>query len=406
MIRIEPFRQLAPPEVDSTPKGSIVVLLALTALAGVAYYLFQRCFALSIEAQRIRNSFQNPPRGLNSLDLYLLAKKVESMRNQRMTLDERCKVRIFPNFFNLRIRKKFIVYIGPNNTLRVQYIEANLGNGSFGKVVRLVDLYSGNRTALKVATLPKSRRDELAKAEQDLKKEHRNLMIVHRPGHLSLGVQERPETPVLRIFKLYESLTSESVGYEGPLYDGSLDKLQMGSFPKKDRLFIAFQILQGMETLLAHELINHDLKPDNVLFRRVRGSFLVHIGDLGGATLEGHLGRELKSGIAHTSGFADNARLAVATLIPINVVQKSLVRCSEKRSIGVTIFWVLTGEDVTDKSLFREAWRRAELPLDGNYGELLMALEKSVDTGLLSQFFKDNVQGLKKKVEALCRQAI
>jgi hypothetical protein len=398
MNRIEPFRQLAgQPEVNSSPKGSIVVLLALTALAGLAYYLFQRHFALSAEAQRIRNSFQNPPEALNSLDLYLLAKKVESMR--RMTPADRCKVRIFPNFFNLKIRKKFIVYIGPNNTLRVQYIEATIGKGGFGKVVRLVDLYSGRMTALKVARNP----ENVAKAEQDLKKEHRNLMIVHTSRYPALGVQEKPETLVLRIVKLYESSMRESIGYEGPLYDGSLDKLVMMSFDIKDRLFIAFQILQGMETLLANKLINHDLKPANLLFRLVRGSLLVHIGDLGGVTLEGQLGRELASGIAHTPRYADTSRIAVASAIRIGFFQRSMVRSSEKCAIGLTIFWVLTGQDVSDQRLFRDIWLRAGLPSDGRYGELLEALETSADTSFLGQFVKINIQELKKKVEVLCR---
>src|ERR1700733_7180153 len=93
---IHPFR--GQPALNSIPKryGTAVLLLALAALAGLAYYLIQRHLALSVEGKKIREGFKNPPESLSWLDLDCLAKKIESLQIQKMMPNERCKIEVFP----------------------------------------------------------------------------------------------------------------------------------------------------------------------------------------------------------------------------------------------------------------------------------------------------------------------
>ncbi len=397
---INPLR--GQPSLNSVPKGhgNAKVLLALAALAGLVYYLIQRHLTLSVEGEKIRGGFKNPPKSLSGLDLYFLAKKIESLQIQKMIPNGRCKIEVFPAF----ARKKFMVSKGEDNTFRVQYIAAKLGQGGFGKVVLLVDLQDGKETALKVAKIPKEfnhKAGYLASAQDDLLKEHKNLMLVHTSKHKPRNVQDKPFTPVLTVTKLYNSKSKVSLAYEGSVYDGSLNKLKVMTFNLKTRLGIALQILQGMETLLANKLISHDLKPANILFRGDSDSLIVHVSDLGGVTHQDQLSEALDKGLAHTPAFADSVRMGAASVIPIGFVQKRLVRDSEKCSIGLTIIWVLTGDLPTETKGLKMIWQKAGLPSDGAYKALRSALEKSFDTSLLGSFFKDNVDDLKKKVEKL-----
>jgi serine/threonine protein kinase len=400
---INPFRWQ--PSLNSAPKGygNTIVLLALAALAGLAYYLIQRHLALSIEGQKIRDGFENPPESLSWWDLRCLANKIESLQIQEMMPNERCKIEVFPAF----TRKKFMVSKGHDNTLRVQYVAATLGQGGYGKVVQLVDLQDGKETALKVAKVPKEYDHHpgyLRSAEADLQKEYDNLMLVHTSKHEPRNVQDKPVTPILTVTKLYDSKSKVSLAYEGSVYDGSLNKLDVKALILKTRLWIALQVLQGMETLLVNKLISHDLKPANVLYRGSSDALIVHVSDLGGVTHQEQLGEELNKGLVHTPAYADPVRIGVASAIPIGFVQKGLVRDSEKCSIGLTIIWVLTGHLPTAKKPLNVIWEKAGLPSYGKYKKLRSSLENSFNTSFFGPLFKDNLEGLKKKVEKLYNQ--
>ncbi len=443
MSNVQPYSPLVVrPQITPPSKGYAVpvVLLALGVLAGIAYYLFQKHVPLSNktlkipdifkpspvplspEAQKIFDSFKKPPQSLNETDLHDLAKQIEFLRGQRMSPSDRYKVRLLDSF-NLQTRKKFILSRGPNNTLRVQYIEKKLGRGGFGKVVQLIDLHDGKQTALKVAKIPKhyhtnDRRHILAdlshleRAQEDLKKEHKNLMIVHTSSTTALGVQDKPLTPVLTISKLYLCTTKRSLGFEGTLYDGSLDKLRITSFTLKVRLLIALQILKGMETLLANKLISHDLKPQNILYRQVenlpkeQNLPLVHISDLGGVTHENDLEKELKKGLAYTPQYADAEQIKTASDSSFGFMQKGRVRTSEKCAVGLTIFWVLTGLDSNEGS-DEAILKKAKIPPTREWKALFAALKDNTEKGLLNlalKFFEiTSVQGLRKNVEAVIR---
>ncbi len=380
----------------------------IAALAGLVYYLYKKhSLALSGRAQLILNSFKFLPQDLSDHDLIYLAKEVESLQKKTNRL-ERFQIRIFPAFYMpLQRKKKFIVEIGQNNTWRVQRIEASIGRGGFGKVVRLLDLHNGQQTALKIATPPKKYkydREDFTKACDDLKKEHRNLMLVHTPPNVKvIGVQDRPLSNILTITKLYRSKLKR-FAYEGTLYDGSLDKLNLRLFSIKVRLGIALQVLQGMETLMAKNLISHDFKPQNVLYRKQLDVFEVHVSDLGGVTLESELPQELESGITHTPAYADSTRLKVAKKMPLQFLQRHLVRNSEKRSIGLTLFSILTGQKTIVESSLEEIWTYAQLPLQGEYGKLFSALKNYSSTGFFSGLFKSNISDLREMIRKLHEQ--
>jgi serine/threonine protein kinase len=381
----------------------------MAALAGLAYYLYQkRNLALSGRAQTIFDSF-NTSQGLTERDLIYLAKEVESLQRQVMlqprgTSSERFQLKIYPAFY-IFSSKKYIVEIGRNNTWRVQLIEAPIGRGGFGKVIRLLDLHNGQRTALKIATPPKKDKydqEYSIKACEDLKKEHRNLILMHTPPPIKpVGIQDKPLSNILTITKLYRS-RSIHLAYEGTLYNGSLDRLNLRLLSIKLRLGIALQVLQGVEALLAKKLISHDLKPENILFR-YQGQELpeVHVSDLGGVTLESELQQELKNGIAHTPAYADSTRLLVAQEIPLQFLQRHLVRNSEKCSLGLTVFSIITGQTATVESSLEEIWKSARLPLEGEYKKLFSALKNYSSTGFFSGLFKSNISGLRELVEKL-----
>lgn len=407
------------PVVSPVPKeyGTTVVVLALAALAGLVYYLIQRQTTFSQEAQKIRDSFKNPPKSLSYFDLNWLAQKIESVTVEKMQPNERYKVVIFWGLW----RKKFIVSKGEDNAIHVQYIRKTLGQGGFGKVVKLIDLHTGVKTALKVAEIPKEFKhgemptefkghEEYVKvaylklAEEDLKKEHNNLMHVHKPGKKPVGVQDKPLTSVLTITKLYESSSKVRLAFEGSIYEGSLDRLDVEKLPVQIRLYIALQVLLGMKTLFNNNLISHDLKPQNVLFRRVeQKELIIHVSDLGGVTREGDIAEELDKGLAHTPGFGNSEMIDLAASIPFGILKKKLVRDSEKGTIGFTICWILTGRLPEDINSIDEICKEAGL--SGNvYKDLLKAIKKVFEGGLIAWLFKDNVKALRREVRKTLKE--
>lgn len=401
------------PAVSPTSQryGSAAVVLALAVIAGLVVYFIQRQLALSVEGKNIEDSFKKPPKSLSWLDLRCLAQAIESLKLQEMRPNERYKVAIG------LIRKKFIVSLGPDNVLHVQYIRKKLGQGGFGKVFKLIDLHTGAKTALKVAEIPEEfkhgempteykgreeyvKRAYLNAAEEDLRKEHSNLMIVHQSGKPVLGVQDKPLTPILTITKCYDSASKVRLAFEETIYEGSLDKLDIEKLPVKTRLYIALQVLQGMRTLAHNDLVSHDLKPQNVLFR---GS-VVHVSDLGGVTHKDDLSEELKKGLPHTPAYADTETIELAATVPIKFLQKKLVKHSEKCTIGLTICWILTGNLLEDINSIDTLWQQAGLS-DKAYSGLLKALKAVFKGGFAATFFVNNVKALKKEVKKVYKQS-
>jgi serine/threonine protein kinase len=343
-----------------------------------------------------------------------IARKVESLEKQiklqkERNLTNRYQVKTYSGWFQLQSKtKKFLITEEKDNTWRVQYIETLLGRGGFGKVIGLFDLHTGAKTALKIATPPKAHKENqvyIEHANKDLEKEHRNLEHVHTSPE-PIGVQDKPLSPVVKIIKLYQALVHVRIAYEGTCYDGSLDKLlRRGTLSPKMRLGIALQVLQGVNTLMTNKLISHDLKTSNILYREHAILPEVHVSDLGGATHEDELQDEISTGgLVHTPAFADISRLQLAESVPIGFFQRSLVRTSEKSSIGFTIMTILTGKDVTVQSNLEESWESAGLPLDGDYKKLFSALQTNCSTGLVNAWFKSSIPTLIKMIQKLYQQ--
>jgi serine/threonine protein kinase len=413
MNRIEPTINYQLPYY-SREFRSIVAFMALAALSSLVYYFMRQYLSLSPRAQIIRNSFRYAPNSFNELDMVSIAKKIESLENQiklqkDRNLTNRYQVKTYSGWFQLQSKaKKFLITEEADNTWRVQYIEILLGRGGFGKVIRLFDLHTGARTALKLATPPKAYRENqqyIAHANNDLEKEHRNLKLVHA-SPTPIGVQDNPLSPIVKIIKLYQALVHVRIAYEGTSYDGSLDKLlRRGTLPLKMRLGIALQVLQGVNTLIRNKLISHDLKTSNILYRKRAILPEVHVSDLGGATHEDELQDEINTGgLVYTPAFADISRLQLAESVPIGFFQRSLVRTSEKSSIGLTIMTILTGKDVTVQSNLEESWKSAGLPLDSNYKKLFYALKTNCSTGLLNGWLKSSIPTLIEMVQKLHQQ--
>jgi serine/threonine protein kinase len=415
MNRIEPIINYQPPYY-LREFGSIVVFMALATLSSLVYYLMRQYLSLSPRAQIIRENFRHAPDSFNELDMVSIAKKVESLEKeigleQDRNPTSRYQVKSYSGLFQFQFKaRKFLITEEVDNTWRVQYIETLLGRGGFGKVIGLFDLHTGVRTALKIATPPKELKENqtyIEQANKDLEKEYRNLIRVHTsPDIEPIGVQDKPLSVIVKIIKLYQALVRERMAYEGTCYDGSLDKLlRRGMLPLKMRLGIALQVLQGMNTLIRNKLISHDLKTPNILYRERAILPECHVSDLGGVTHEDELQSEINSGgLVHTPAFADTKRIQLAESVSIGFVQRSLVRTSEKGSIGLIILTILTGQDVTVNSNLEEIWRSAKIPLESDYKKLFSVLKTNSSTRLCDAWFKSSVSNLIKMVQKLHQQ--
>ncbi|MBS0648153.1 MAG: protein kinase family protein [Verrucomicrobia bacterium] len=407
------------PLVAAPPRkgySSLMVLLALGALAWLVYYLYKKSLILSERAQAIRDSLKHCPPYLLPDDLDKAARVVESLENQaqsirnslRITADKtvRFQIKLFSYFDLLSpIKKKLIIELGPQRTWRVQCIISKLGRGSYGKVVQLFDLHTGQQTAFKIATpakLNKNNPQEWTQANQDLNKEHINLMTVHRESRIPPpGIQDKPLSMIIILIKVTSSLENARLAYEGTVYNGSLDKLVFRrhlSF--KARLHIALQMLRGLEILHAKKFIHHDLKLQNILFRQSPTALQVHVSDLGGVTHEDQLSQVIDSGMAHTPAFTNTFRISLASMMPTDSTQKYCVQKAEECSVGLTLCSILTGIEVTKvdydakhESIWSTVRDRKK------YEPLISKIDNYIRRNIVISFLNANIHELKEMVE-------
>jgi serine/threonine protein kinase len=397
-----------------------MVLLALGALAWLVYYLYKKHLTLSERAQAIRDSFKHCPPQLQPHDLDKAARIVEALENEaenikstlHITADKTVRFQIkLSSFFDLLSaqKKKLIIEIRSDRTYRVQCITGKLGRGSYGKVVELFDLHTNQQTAMKIATPAKQNKNneqDWKQAETDLTKEYNNFAIVYNRGAIhAVGVQHKPLSKVIILIKLTANRLTQRLAYEGNRYNGSLDQLVLQKISFKMRLYITLQVLQGMETLRAKKLIHHDLKLQNILyrFRPQERMPQVFVSDLGGATHENDLPEELKSGLTHTPAFTNSSRIALASWVPIDSVQKYFTEGAVRCSIGLTLCSILTGYCVTkdDYDTFRQlTWFLTNPPNQlKKYERLFSTLHSYIQNGLISGYFNMDLSDLREMVQ-------
>lgn len=401
--------------------GTLMVLLALGALAWLVYYFYKKSLILSERAQAIRNSFKHCPSHLQPYDLDQAARVVEALENEakciknslRITADKtvRFQIKLF-SYFDLPTarKKKFIIDLGPQRTWHVQYIVSKLGRGSYGKVVQLFDLHSGQQTAFKIATpakFNKNNPNEWTQANQDLNKEHINLLMVHRQSHTPPpGIQDKPLSTVIILIKLASSLMSARLAYEGTIYTGSLDKLVFQrhiSF--KARLSIALQVLRGLEVLRAIKLIHHDLKLQNILFRQSPMDLQVHVSDLGGVTHEDKIPQEVDSGIAHSPAYTNSFRISLASLMPTDGTQKYCVKKAVECSVGLTLCSILTGREITKEDYdVRHELIWSTVRNRKKYEPLISKIDNYIRRNIVISIFNANITELKELFEKFHRE--
>lgn len=167
---------------------------------------------------------------------------------------------------------------GSQMHLATRYGQRMLGEGAFGAVQRGLDLAAGEAHAYKTA--------KSAEGNSELQNEYEKLTFLHQK-QTPAGIQLPPH----RLLNFADG----SIGVEHRLYDGDLSQL-----PKDNnaiKVSAALQLLQGMQTLAANNLLHKDIKPANVLIKKLPdGSFLVHLADFGGVRFLHEIDKEKEVG--------------------------------------------------------------------------------------------------------------
>lgn len=188
-----------------------------------------------------------------------MAAKVEQAADRAFTISYEKKKK--------RQQYKAEIYLQPEGNqvhMATGYGQRKLGEGAFGLVQRGLDLATGEAHAYKTA--------KSTEGHSELLNEYEKLTFLHQK-QTSAGIQLPPH----RILHF----ANGSLGVEHRLYDGDLSLLPTNN--KTLKVQATLQLLQGMQTLADHNLLHKDIKPGNILVKKLAdGSFLVHLADFGG----------------------------------------------------------------------------------------------------------------------------
>lgn len=176
--------------------------------------------------------------------------------------------------------QKYLVRVQADQTVKIQRINKILGRGTFAKVSQLLDVRTGELTALKVAKV-----DDVEESERQLRKEVEVVNDLHTERRLPFLLLP-PLTPIFNIEKGPGSKIR--LAYEAVQYVGNLEDLKKEEPPFITWISIIDQIVKGVQYLRERGYVHGDIKPQNIFYNiDPRGVYHIFIGDFGGAAKRG-----------------------------------------------------------------------------------------------------------------------
>jgi hypothetical protein len=217
--------------------------------------------------------------------------------------------------------------LSPNSSLGHYRIGEVIGEGGMGQVYRATDTVLDRDVALKV--LPESfanDADRIARFEREAKTlaalNHHNIAQIHgiERGAVTAIVMELVDGPTLA------------------------DKIADGPLPADEALFIARQILDGLEAAHAQGIVHRDLKPANV---KLRPDGVVKILDFGIAKPVGSMsGSSGQSPTRMTPAMTETGVImgTAAYMSPEQARGKAVDQRTDIWAFGCLLFEMLTGQ--------------------------------------------------------------
>lgn len=356
----------------STDEANIVLGVILKVAAFAATFFTGGIFLLVLLAAkafyRNQNTIKIPAQIIsleekNLSELKKLGKQLCQHRN--IQENERLKLK--------RDNKKYLISLNSTQDIRVQEIVKKLGRGGFGAVYQLKDLETRKSTALKIAKPSNEYKDSdeaLAIAEHDLQREFDNLTLLNKQGK-QIGIQSGPLTPILKIIN-NKSVTK--LGFEGKVYDRSLDKLDVHTLELKTRFHIIYQVVQGAKCFRRNGLVHSDLKPANILYREIgKGSFVVDVSDFGSAWSKYNAVENL----TYTPAYASMRDIKNVASSITTTGRHWSGKKQDIYSLGMTLFELLTGRMLFEDQLgsLEKELREAGLT-DKKYNEFIAIMQR------------------------------
>lgn len=174
-----------------------------------------------------------------------------------------------------------------SNPINTRYrIGRTLGEGTFGKVYKAVDLRKKQQVAIKeidLTYLSQTHRsryfDYTIHYLKEIYKEYKLIRGLSRTGcapHIACP---------LDFFVVHDRRNMVKAYIVMELYDGDLSQIkQSRDYPKvtfEQRWEWVRQLIEGLQTLHSHGILHRDLKPNNVLYKVVNGKINLYLTDFG-----------------------------------------------------------------------------------------------------------------------------
>ncbi|KAL7619586.1 hypothetical protein AAE478_010127 [Parahypoxylon ruwenzoriense] len=156
---------------------------------------------------------------------------------------------------------------------------SELGRGAFGKVMKTVDLYSGDYVAVKII-LPTSNPRYLKTWQENVKlaqvREVGNLARISHPNIVEYLGSQGWDTPTVQIFMpmMRGGLESLAERYRTPLYPNLIEERVLRP--------ATLQILSALDYLAFHGFIHRDIKGENILYDLgAEDNYIFRLADFG-----------------------------------------------------------------------------------------------------------------------------
>lgn len=200
-------------------------------------------------------------------------------------------------------------------------IVQRLGRGGMGVVYEADDLESGRRVALKV--LSHSLDDPKARAR--FLREGRLAASINHPNSVYVfGTEEIGKTPTISMELIRGGTLQQLVKARGPM-------------PARQAVDAVLQVIDGLEAADRKGVLHRDIKPANCF---VDASGLIKIGDFGLSISTGPRDAHEVANVTREGTFLGTPSFAS----PEQLRGDSLDTRSDVYSVGVTLFYLLTGE--------------------------------------------------------------
>ncbi|EGR32983.1 protein kinase domain protein [Ichthyophthirius multifiliis] len=144
-----------------------------------------------------------------------------------------------------------------------------LGQGSFGKVIQVLDISSQEEIAVKIINKKRM-------SEQSIQKIKQEALILHRLNHPN----------IVKFKKLVETNSKILIGME-LAKGGSLQELIMNrkklnlNFSQSEASHIFKSIIEGLAYIHSQNIVHRDLKPENILIDNINDFQTIKIADFG-----------------------------------------------------------------------------------------------------------------------------